>query len=91
MYLSINPSIYIFIYLCYIDIMLMPPNFIQLLLLDKAQYSDPPRLPAPIDLNASKTAFICHLLMKRSHKYQLGLEFYKCINLSRAGAGCNCM
>ena len=87
MYLSINPSIYIFIYLGYIDIMLLPPNFIQLLLLDKAQYSDPSRLPAPIDLNASKTAFICHLLMKRSHKYQLGLEFYKCINLSRAGAG----
>ena len=91
MYLSINLSMYVFIYLPYINIMLMPPNFIPLLLLDKAQYSDPSRLPAAIDLHSSITAFVCHLLIKRSNNCQLGLEFYKCINFSRAGAGCNCM
>ena len=68
MYLSISLSMYVFIYLSYINIMLMPSNFIPLLLLDKAQYSDPLRLPAAIDLNAGKTAFVCHPLIKKSNK-----------------------
>ena len=59
-YLSINLSMYVFIYIPYINIMLMPPNFIPLLLLDKAQNSDPRRLPAAIDPNVSKTAFVCN-------------------------------
>ena len=54
---------YVPIYLPYTDIMLMPPTFIPLHLLGKAQYSDPSRLPLDIDQNVSKIAFVYHLLI----------------------------
>ena len=68
MYLSINLSMYIFIYLPYISIVLMPPNSIPSHLLGKAIYSDPLRLPADIDQNASKIAMFCHLFLQKEQR-----------------------
>ena len=73
MYVAFYQSMYVLVYLFYLciyslslpytNIMLMPPTFIHLHLFDKERYSDPQRLPIAIDPNASRTAYVCNLLM----------------------------
>ena len=69
MYLSINLSTYVFIYLPYINIVVMPPTLIPLHLLGKVMYSYPLRLPADIDPNASKIARFCHLFLQKEERF----------------------
>jgi hypothetical protein len=57
--------------------MLMPPNFIPSHLLGKAPYSDPPRLNADIDPNASKIAMSCHLLLQKEQRLLIKIVIWQ--------------